>query len=93
MLQLYYGTMVVVTRTETTLSNTLINFLLETGITVIQKYLQKGHTQMEVDSVHSVIERQICNKKIHTPADYVQICKTACHKTPYTVEYLMHVFF
>ncbi|CAH1106731.1 unnamed protein product [Psylliodes chrysocephalus] len=70
-----------------------LNFALETGITVIQKYLQKGHGQMEVDSVHSDIERQIRNKKINIPADYVYICKTACHKSSYNVEYLMHNFF
>lgn len=78
---------------NSTLSNGLLNFALDTGLTVTQKYLQKGHTQMEVDSVHSVIERQIRNKKINIPADYVYICKTACHKNPYNVEYLMHDFF
>lgn len=78
---------------NSTLSNGLLNFTLESGITVIQKYLQKGHTQMEVDSVHSVIERQIRNKKINIPADYVYICKTACHKNPYNVKYLTHDFF
>nr|CAH7722701.1 unnamed protein product [Callosobruchus chinensis] len=34
---------------STTLSNGLFNFALENGVTVMQKYLQKGHTQMEVD--------------------------------------------
>lgn len=77
---------------NTILSNTLFNFALDGGITVVQKYLQKGHTQMEVDSVHSVIERKIRNKKVNIPADYVCICKTACQKAPYTVEYLMHDF-
>lgn len=78
---------------NSTLSNGMLNFALENGITVIQKYLQKGHTQMEFDSVHSVIERQIRNKKINVPTDYVNVCKTACHKSPYHVEYLMHDFF
>lgn len=76
-----------------TLSNALFNFALDNDIVIVQKYLQKGHTQMEVDSVHSVIERKIRNKKINVPADYVYLCKTACQKTPYKVEYLLHNFF
>ncbi|KAK4887285.1 hypothetical protein RN001_003556 [Aquatica leii] len=76
-----------------TLSNALFNCAMQKNVTIIQKYLHKGHTQMEVDSVHSVIERQIRTKKINVPADYVQICKTACQKTPYKVEYLQHNFF
>lgn len=76
-----------------TLSNGLFNFALDTGVTIMQKYLQKGHTQMEVDSIHSVIERKIRNKKINIPADYVYVCKTACQKSPYKVKYLDHTFF
>ncbi|MGR0295554.1 hypothetical protein ACUWCL_29440, partial [Klebsiella pneumoniae] len=29
-----------------------------TGFHIVQKYLTKGHTQMEVDSVHATIERE-----------------------------------
>lgn len=76
-----------------TLSNGLFNLAIDKSVTIIQKYLQKGHIQMEVDSVHSVIERQIRNKKINIPADYVYICKNACKKEPYKVEYLTHNFF
>lgn len=76
-----------------TLSNALFNFALSENVVVVQKYLQKGHTQMEVDSMHSVIERKIRNKKINMPADYVQICKTACSKKPYKTKYLLHTFF
>jgi len=48
---------------------------------------------MEVDCMHSTIERKIRNKKINIPADYVSICKTACTKQPYIVEYLTYDFF
>lgn len=78
---------------NTTLSNALLNFAIDKNITIVQKYLQKGHTQMEVDSVHSVIERKLRNKKINVPADYVTVCETACQKAPYKVEYLLHNFF
>lgn len=40
------------------LSNALFNLALLHNITMEQKYLTKTHTQMEVDSVHSQIERQ-----------------------------------
>jgi len=61
--------------------------------TIIQKYLLRGHTQMEVDSMHSTIERKVRNKKINIPADYVTICKTACTKEPYYIECLTFDFF
>lgn len=43
---------------------------------------------MEVDSMHSTIER-----KINVPADYVSLCKTACTTKIYVVEYLTYNFF
>lgn len=48
---------------------------------------------MEVDSMHFTIERKIRNTKINIPADYVLICKNACIKNPYSVEYLSFEFF
>ncbi|CAB3256002.1 unnamed protein product [Arctia plantaginis] len=75
------------------LSNALLNYSMEKKVTVKQKFLEKGHTQMECDSMHSVIERAIKNKKINIPADYVYIAKTACKKNPYDVQYLYHHFF
>ena len=75
------------------LANALFNLAIEKGVTIIQKYLQKGHTQMEADSMHSTIERIIRKSKINVPADYVMICKKACLKNPYHVQYLSHDFF
>jgi len=45
----------------------------ERKITIFQKYLEKGHTQIECDSVHSVTERKKKNGDIFTPAQFVQI--------------------
>ena len=42
-----------------TLSNALYDFSKRTGKQVIQKILEKGHTQSEVDSVHATIERKL----------------------------------
>ncbi|KAF0706536.1 Uncharacterized protein FWK35_00033566, partial [Aphis craccivora] len=78
---------------NTTLSNALLNLSINSNVTIIQKFLQRGHTQMEVDSMHSTIERKVRNRKINVPADYISICKSACIKSPYTVEYLTHNFF
>ncbi|XP_050060947.1 uncharacterized protein LOC126551490 [Aphis gossypii] len=78
---------------NTTLSNALLNLSINSNVTIIQKFLQRGHTQMEVDSMHSTIERKVRNRKINVPADYISICKSACIKSPYTVEYLTHDFF
>lgn len=75
------------------LSNALLNYSTEKRIAIRQKYLEKGHTQMECDSMHSVIERALKNKKINIPADYVYIAKTACKIRPYYVQYLYHTFF
>lgn len=44
---------------------------------VIQKYLEKGHTQMECDSIHSVIERRLRDQDVYLPAEYVNLMKRA----------------
>lgn len=62
--------------------------------TVIQKILERGHAQMEVDSVHSLIEQRVKNAKIYCPADYVEIIQEARQTTkPYTIKYVQHNFF
>lgn len=37
---------------NSTLSNAFFNLSLLSGVIIIQKYLQRGHTQIEVDSMH-----------------------------------------
>lgn len=37
------------------------------NVTIIQKYLEIGHTQMEVDAIHSTIEKRMRNVKINHP--------------------------
>lgn len=79
---------------NSTLSNALLNLCMTHNITVIQKYLQKGHTQMEVDSMHSKIEKKLKNRAINVPADYVRVCKIARkHPNPFHVKYITHDFF
>lgn len=79
---------------NSTLSNALLNFSVQNNVCIIQKYLEKGHTQMECDSMHSAIERKISGRVINVPADYVNLLKTArINPRPYEVQYLNHTYF
>ncbi|KAK6168332.1 hypothetical protein SNE40_020889 [Patella caerulea] len=73
------------------LANMLLKVASDKNITITQKILEKGHTQMEVDSVHSVIERKIKKRPIYSPQNYIDII-TSCKKS-YKVYYLSHTFF
>lgn len=76
------------------LSNALLKFATEHKKCVTQKYLQRGHTQMECDSVHSVIEKKLRGRDIHVPAEYVAVIKGARSRPgPYNVKYVDHTFF
>lgn len=76
------------------LSNALLNLALDKNITITQKFLEKGHTQMEVDSMHACIERRLKNREINVPAEYANHCRKARKSPkPYDVQYLDHTFF
>lgn len=76
------------------LSNALLAFSVKNKKIIEQKYLVKGHTQMECDSVHSLIERQLNKREIYLPGEYVSITKHA-RKNPFPLDtkYLQHDFF
>lgn len=75
------------------MSNALL-FLSEKYQRVIcQKFLEKGHTQMECDSVHSAIETALKNKEIYLPSDYYRVTKEARFKNPYVVKNMDSEFF
>lgn len=77
-----------------TLSNALLNLAIQYNITLEQKYLERGHTQMEADHMHSLIERKLRNTNINVPADYVAICLQARQNpSPFKVKYLTFDFF
>ena len=76
------------------LSNSLLRLAIEAKITIIQKYLEKGHTWMEVDSVHSTIERRLRHRQIYWPAEYIEVISSArSHPRPYIVKDLHFSFF
>lgn len=58
-------------------SKALLCFSHVKNVKITQKFLEKGHTQMEVDSVHATIEQKIKNKPIHLPSDYIRYTQTA----------------
>jgi len=59
---------------------------------VHQKYLTKGHTQMEVDSVHAAIETASAKIEVETPQEWVTVMKAARAKQPYHVDAVNHTF-
>ena len=63
------------------------------GVTIVQKYLERGHTQMECDSAHSVIERRKKSRSIYTPAQYARLIEEARVSKPYKVHYINHEFY
>lgn len=52
------------------LSNALLDYSIKENKIVEQKFLVKGHTQMEVDNIHSLIERRAKGIDIDVPFDY-----------------------
>ena len=66
--------------------NAVLSALQEARVEIVdQKFLVTGHTQMEVDSMHSAIER--CRKvtKVNIPNDWYNIMRSARRRNPYTV--------
>lgn len=72
------------------LSNALVDLAVRTNKDIEQKFLVKGHTQMEVDNVHALIERNIENKKINLPSDYIPITESSRLSQPLEAELLKH---
>lgn len=77
-----------------TLANALLHQATKTKFLIEQKYLEKGHTQMEADSVHACIERRLKNREIHHPHDYLTVTREARMKPfPYVEKCISHSFF
>ena len=76
-----------------TLSNALIHFAMSRRKTICQKCLEKGHTWMEVDSVHSAIEGKLRGRQIFWPAEYIDVITDARRDHPYEVKQVEHTFF
>lgn len=76
--------MVAVPEQKLCLIKRIIEFAINKKITIEQKYLTKGYTQIECDSVHSTNENKLKNTDIF----YRLIKKSAGQKPfPYNVKY------
>lgn len=73
------------------LANGLLSFSVEKKVTIIQKYLEPGHTQMKCDSVHANIETRLKNQTIYLPSDYLRITEAA-RTPPYEVKSVEYDF-
>lgn len=73
------------------LSNALLDLSVRKNVIINQKYLEKGHTQMEVDSI---LEGAIRNREIYLPSQFIKITKNARKNPfPYRVKFLNWEFF
>ncbi|CAH1155702.1 unnamed protein product [Phaedon cochleariae] len=75
------------------LANTILHIADTRKIVIEQKFLEKGHTQMEVDGAHSLIERKLKNQVINLPSDYIRFCESARQTKPFKVHYLSNEYF
>lgn len=57
-----------------------------------QKFFEPGHSQMECDSMHSVLERCWSTRDVHLPSEYTDLMCNACAK-PYKVCSLQYTDF
>ena len=57
------------------------------------KYLEKGHTQNENDSVHAAIENVSKNIAVYTTPQWAAIARTARKHNPYIVTEMDHLNF
>ncbi|XP_041474507.1 uncharacterized protein LOC121423251 isoform X2 [Lytechinus variegatus] len=70
---------------------TLLYAVRTTSICVIeQKFLESGHTHMEVDSMHSAIEQVKRKVPIYHPDQWATLASAARRSQPYQVQQLMH---
>ena len=68
------------------IADALVYTVQTTHVTIIhQKFLQRGHSQMEVDSMHSAIELAKRNVAVYTMIDWLNIFRSARRRNPYTV--------
>ena len=59
-------------------------------IMIEHKYLESGHTHMEVDSIHAAIERAKKSVPVYVPHDWYTVVRCARRKHPYSVIPMTH---
>ena len=75
-------------------ANAMLQTARDCKVKIVQKYLTKGHTMMECDSMHSSIEHRIRNVDLLVPAELAVAVQSARVKPrPYEVTVLNHMDF
>lgn len=76
------------------LSNALLHLSMDRKIKITHKYLEKGHTEMECDSVHATIQRHYKNTEIYLPSQFIVHSIAAREEPfPYRAKALDYTFF
>lgn len=73
-------------------SYAFLSYSVNNKVEIQQKYIFKGHTQMEVDSVHSSIERKLKNCPIYLPSNFARFTEQARVKGSYEVKQMSFDF-
>ncbi|KAJ8319696.1 hypothetical protein KUTeg_002739 [Tegillarca granosa] len=60
----------------------------ENIVAIDQKFLEPGHTEMEVDSMHAAIEAAKKNTEIYVPSQWDTVVRLARKRKPYTKDLL-----
>ena len=68
----------------------LLHAAKKTGIIIEQKFLESGHTHMEVDSMHAAIEFAKKHKKIYVEHQWHDVMVDARRRKPYIVVPITH---
>ncbi len=75
------------------LASCLRDISLQGNRVIEQLYLEKGHTMMEADSVHSTLDKLFKSAVIYTPSDYTCLMQQARPQKPYVVKAVDFKFF
>ncbi|BES90489.1 Hypothetical protein NTJ_03297 [Nesidiocoris tenuis] len=76
------------------MSNALLHLAMEKNTVITQKYLERGHTQMECDSVHAAIETKLRGKAVFLPSQLASIAsKARTNPMPYKIKTPDFAFF
>lgn len=67
------------------LASALSDYSKRSSVTVKQIFLEKGHTMMEADNIHSVLEHYF-KPPIYSPSDYLSRMLMARPKQPYHIK-------
>ncbi len=78
---------------NSTLSTCLRDLSIKRKIVIEQLFLEKGHTMMEADAAHSLLERKFNAHNVYAPQDYLYLMRQTRPEKPFEVEEVKFSFF